>query len=86
MKVKDLIEQLSKLDPDANVVLQKDSEGNGYSPCAGAEEALYVAGSTYSGQVFNLDDDSTDVDMEDDEWEKIKSNKKNKCVVLWPTN
>lgn len=37
LKVKDLIEQLAKLDPEAVVIMQRDSEGNGYAPCSGAE-------------------------------------------------
>ena len=34
MKVKELIEELSKLDPEALVVLSRDEEGNGYSELA----------------------------------------------------
>lgn len=37
LKVKDLINQLAQLDPDAVVIMQRDPEGNGYGPCAGAE-------------------------------------------------
>ena len=36
------------------VVLQKDSEGNGYSPLAGADpEAVYIPDSTWSGDVYS---------------------------------
>lgn len=37
LKVKDLMVQLAKLDPDAVVIMQRDPEGNGYAPCSGAE-------------------------------------------------
>lgn len=37
LTVKKLIDQLSGLDPDAVVIMQRDPEGNGYAPCSGAE-------------------------------------------------
>jgi hypothetical protein len=37
LTVKELIAELSLLDPDAVVIMQRDGEGNGYSPCSGAE-------------------------------------------------
>ena len=56
MTVEELIKQLSKLNPKAMVVLQSDSEGNGYSPLAGSEAAKYIAENTYSGFVPHSDD------------------------------
>lgn len=41
MLVRELIEQLQQLPPDLLVILQRDPEGNGYSPASGVEEALY---------------------------------------------
>jgi hypothetical protein len=35
--VKELIARLAELDPEAVVIMQRDPEGNGYAPCAGAE-------------------------------------------------
>ncbi|CAB4122565.1 hypothetical protein UFOVP29_37 [uncultured Caudovirales phage] len=37
MTVEELISQLSRLDPRALVILQRDPEGNGYSPLSGTE-------------------------------------------------
>ncbi len=37
LTVKELIAQLTELDPDAVVIMQRDPEGNGYAPCSGAE-------------------------------------------------
>ena len=34
MRIKDLIEQLQKEDPNRRVIMQRDPEGNGYSPLA----------------------------------------------------
>jgi hypothetical protein len=56
MTVRELIEALQAVDPDMLVVLQEDAEGNGYSPLAGAEPALYVARSTWSGEVYSQND------------------------------
>lgn len=52
MTVKELIEQLSNVaNQDRVVVLQKDSEGNGYSPLYSLEHGAYRAESTWSGEV-----------------------------------
>ena len=53
MKVKDLIAALQNVDPEREVILQKDAEGNGYSPCAGIDDnCTYEAESTWSGVVY----------------------------------
>ncbi len=75
MTVKELIEVLSGFSPDKEVILQKDAEGNGYSPLAGADDdAVYVAETTYSGTVYSKD-----------EKEEYAPNGE-QVVVLWPTN
>ena len=51
MKVKNLIEQLQHEDPEALVVMAKDSEGNGYSPLSDYWVGAYRPESTYSGEV-----------------------------------
>lgn len=35
MKVRELIELLQQEDPEREVILSRDAEGNGYSPCDG---------------------------------------------------
>ena len=78
MKVKELIEALSQFDGDTLVVLQKDSEGNGYSPLAGADdEALYLPENTWSGEVYS-EQDIEELELED---EPVVP-----CVVLFPMN
>lgn len=78
MTVKELIEELKKIDDVSRlVVLQKDSEGNGYSPLSGAGESWYIADSTWSGECHHPEDiASGDVELGDDV----------KAVVLWPIN
>lgn len=56
MNVGELRALLRGLDAGLPIILQKDGEGNGYSPLADAELAVYVADSTYSGEVYGEDD------------------------------
>lgn len=49
MKVRELIEQLQREDPEAVVILQRDSEGNGYSPLSGTDTGNYEATTKWSG-------------------------------------
>jgi hypothetical protein len=85
MKVKDLIECLSTLNPESDVILQKDSEGNFYSPLRGADaDCVYMPDTTYSGNVYSMDWSADDACLDDDQWEKIKA--KPRCVVLYPIN
>lgn len=50
MQVKELIALLQEQKPEDLIILQKDSEGNGYSPLYGAEGCRYTADTTYSGE------------------------------------
>lgn len=84
MNVKELIEELSKLDPEAQVILQRDPEGNGYSPISGAEEAPFIQDGR-DIEVYDYEYTAEDNCMEEDEWEEIKNSKENKCVIIWPT-
>lgn len=85
MKVGELIKVLQNLDPEMECVMQKDSEGNGFSPLAGADpDGIYIAESTWSGEVYDSNWSADDADMDDDEWEEILS--RPRCVVLFPVN
>ena len=90
MNIKDLkklVAEIPKEMDNAEVILQKDAEGNGYSPLAGVDtNAVYVPDSTWSGDVYSKDFSADDNCMEKDEWEKIKANPKLQCVVLFPVN
>ena len=85
MKVGELLAELLTLNPDLEVIMQKDSEGNGYSPlyCVDAD-AVYVADSTYSGDVFSTTWSADDCCMEDEEHKELL--KQPRCVVLAPVN
>ena len=80
MNVKDLIKELSNYDPEAEVILQKDPEGNGYSNLNGADpNCIYVE---REGNVYSTNFTAAEVGMEEDKWKELC--KKPKCVVLYP--
>jgi len=86
MKVSELISELQKLDQDKIVILQKDGEGNGYSPLSGSDEdCVYQADSTWSGVVYSTDWTADEALIDEDEWESFKKNMPG-CVVLFPIN
>jgi hypothetical protein len=85
MKVKELMRLLEKENPESEVILQKDSEGNGYSPLYAVDgDAVYVPASTYSGDVFSLEWSADEACMPEPAWEAMKQQPR--CVVLAPTN
>jgi hypothetical protein len=85
MTVKELKEKLTNMPDDMQVILQKDSEGNGYSPLAGADnDAVYVPENSYSGEVYSMKWTADEADMSENEWEKIR--KKPRALILYPTN
>ena len=53
MTVKELIKELQEVkNQDRIVIMQKDGEGNGYSPLYDTSTDAYVADSTWSGEVY----------------------------------
>ncbi len=75
MTVKQLIAKLQNMEGGRIVVLQKDGEGNGYSPLVDLGHAIYRADSTWSGEI---------VDITSDDYEKQANDRK--AVVLVPVN
>lgn len=56
MTVKELKKLIKSLPDEMLVVLQKDSEGNGYSPLAGGDNCIYIPRNTWSGDVYDEED------------------------------
>jgi hypothetical protein len=82
--VSELIDYLETLDGDMEIVLQKDSEGNGYSPLAGSALVKYQAETTWAGQTYDLDDfDDREYynEMYEGSFDELPT-----VVVLYPTN
>ena len=85
MTVKELIEALASADPEAQVILQKDGEGNGYSPLEGfTGTCIYRPDSSYSGSIVDTLWTSDEAAMHPEEWEVMC--KKPKCFLLYPVN
>lgn len=88
MTVKELKEAIANLPDEMEVFLQKDPEGNGYSPLAGTDfDAVYVPNSNSSGDVYSIAWTAEDACMSEDDWEEIKS--KPRILILypeWPTS
>lgn len=70
MKVVELITSLSKYHPDAEIVLSRDSEGNGFSSVDEVAFGLYTTKG--SGEVYRLDE------------EAIAGREAVKAVILYP--
>lgn len=70
---------------DTPVILEKDAEGNGYSPLAGLAEAMYKAETTWSGEAYatnaEVDDPASRLTDDDRAPEGAVT-----AVVFWPTN
>jgi hypothetical protein len=58
MTVEELMCMLSAMPMHYEVIIQKDAEGNDYSPLAGAadEDCYYEAETTWSGTVYSKED------------------------------
>lgn len=83
LTVADLIAKLATLPSGMPVVLATDAEGNGFSPLATIADALYEAGSPYSGQWYATAEQRAVAN--DGEWDEAP-----KCAVpavfLWPAS
>lgn len=69
-----MLKLLQDVDPELEVVMSADGEGNTYSPFADLSLGRYEAESTWSGEFRSADDDS--------DGETVTVN----AVALWPTN
>lgn len=81
MTVAELIEELSKLPPDAEVILQKDAEGNGYGPLEDVDgNCIYQDESSVISADWTAEEACFD---SDEAWEAYKSYHP-RCCVLAP--
>lgn len=70
--VGELRKDIEGLPDDMEIIIQKDAEGNAYSPARGADpEAVYVADTTWSGDVYDTSWSADDADMDEDDWVEI---------------
>ena len=81
MKVKELIEQLKKLDPDRIVIMSRDSEGNTFCPIDELSTSAYRAEYRDIGL-----EKLTPEDIKNGHNEESVMTDGEKAVVLWPEN
>ena len=87
MKVKDLMAELAKCDPEAELIVQKDAEGNGYSPLSGIDhECVYMPECDWYGDVISTKWSPEECCMghDPDHYDEIMAMPR--CVVLYPIN
>ncbi len=85
MNIKELKEIISNLPDEMEIIIQKDSEGNQYSPLLGVDlNSVYVPENTWYGEAYPTDWTADDAGMEEDEWEEILS--KPRALILYPIN
>ena len=85
MKVKDLIEELQQADPEQEVYLQTDPEGNGYYVVRGADiDAIVTSLDAYKTpeSVFSSGWTADECCLEEDEWEELKAGPRS--VIVFP--
>lgn len=80
MNAGELREYLKDYPADMPVIMEKDAEGNGYSPLCSVNEGLYIADSTWSGWVHFPEDDD---DEDDDDYVPEGSVR---AIILGPVN
>lgn len=84
MTVKELIAKLQQVEPDRIVILQKDSEGNGYSPLSGIDDnAVYQPETTWRGEVKMQE--LTD-ELRRQGYSEEDTGDGQPCLVLYPVN
>jgi hypothetical protein len=75
VKVKELMQLLSTLNPEHLVILSKDAEGNCFSPLADHGIGQYTPETTWSGEWRHEGDDEDGCSPDE-----------TNCVTLWPVN
>ena len=72
--------------PNCKLIMQKDAEGNGYSPLYGIEfDVVYVPEESYYGYVYRMEDSADDNCMDEEDWENAKRDHSG-YAVLYPIN
>jgi hypothetical protein len=86
-ELKEIIKNIPSERDGDEVVLQKDAEGNGYSPLYGVDvDSLYIPDSTWDGVAYHKDWTADEACMDEEEWNETKSQKQFNAIIFWPTN
>jgi hypothetical protein len=69
------------MDPEKEIIIQRDSEGNGFSPLDGADDQCIY--SELGMEVYDINWSANQVHMEEEVWKQFKKNNI-PCIVLYP--
>ena len=83
-QLRDALADLTDLPGDALVILQKDAEGNGYSPLYSVDRAQYAPDSTWSGECWPTAEQIA-ADGGEDEWGCVPDDAL-QVILLGPVN
>jgi hypothetical protein len=83
MKVRELIELLKAEDPEREVIMSKDSEGNGFSPFADLSRQSYEATTTWYGEIGI---EELTPELREQGFTEEDAIYDEKVIVLWPIN
>jgi len=87
MKVKELVNLLEKCDPEAEVIISRDEEGNGFSPLYEVcDNQSYIPDNAYSGEIALRELTDELINAGYSEEDVYTGEGSVKAVVLWPTN
>lgn len=82
MTVGELIEELKKFDPNMEVVLQKDPEGNGYEYLSGADPQGIVIEEEFNIDVYDGNWTAEEAGMDEEDWQHYLTLPRS--VILYP--
>lgn len=80
MKIEKLIKRLQELDPETEVVMSKDAEGNEFSPLCDFSDGFYISDNSWSGHFIS------DVEEWEEYYEQEFPKDAKKAICLWPIN
>jgi hypothetical protein len=85
------LDGMKHLPGDTQIILQKDAEGNAYSPLDGLDETMYLPETAWSGEAHMTDEQiqAQITANPDSKWNLEKDRAPEgsvPAVVLWPVN
>lgn len=84
-ELREFVQSLEGLPDETPVILQKDPEGNGYSPLDGAGGGMYLAETTWSGEMYPTDAEIGDSETRYTDEDRAPTGAV-PAIVLWPVN
>lgn len=86
-ELRDLVNSMPVELDNCKIMLQRDSEGNGYESARGVDsECVFTEEDGRRGgyEIYDMKRDAWENGFEDDEWEKLKNDPSKRCILLYP--